>query len=233
MAKPSKKKTTKGKGKPTAKGTKAPAKKEPKKKAKREAVEAARAPVPSAGGHPNPLLVNKRNKRALCIAFAHETGGSEGTEEQDKLLMQAVRESGILWKSGMELSNFLNYKEGHIAQSEQSGRGYAMRCGRGRHDDYMENYSEKVEACLPFAKAFLKLIAKKPAAYETARQKEIDNIGVLAEKIAKQQEAEKAKKGKGKAKAKKPAKTPAKKKPAKVLKGKAKAKKPAKSTKTA
>jgi len=228
MAKPSKSTKKKGaKGKPQANETKAPSKKEPKKKAKREACEPARIPCPSAGGHPNPLLVNKRNKRALCIAFAHETGGSTGTEEQNTLLMRAIREAGVLWKSGMELSNFLDDKKNsHIAQSEQSGRGYAMRCGRGRHDDYMEAYGHKVEACLPFAQAFLQLIQKTDAAYETARQKEIDNIDKLTEKIIKQQEAEAATKGsKSKAKSNKPTKTPAKKKPAKgVLSKKGKGK---------
>jgi hypothetical protein len=225
MAKPSSKnkksapkKSAKGKGgKPTAKGTKSPKAVKPKDKKTRRKWNLVRPPVPSAGGQPNPLLISKRNKRALCVAFAGELGGAEGTPEQDELLMKAVRESGVLWKSAkINLENFLDEKENEHVAEEQSGRGYAMNTGRKMFESYTEAYPDKVEACKPFAVAFLKLIQKKEAAYETARQKEVDGIDKIREKIVKQQAAEAAaKKSKKKATAK-PKKTPAKGK--KVLK---------------
>lgn len=227
-----KKKTAKGKKptanetankstKPTAKGTKAPGKVKLKEKKKREPVEAARSPIPCAGGKPNPILVNGRNKRALCIAFAHELGGSTGTPEEDAMLIQCVRESGILWKSGMTLDSFLNGEGNeHLTPAEQSGRGYAMRCGRGRHDEYMAQYPEKVEACIPFAKAFIKMTKLKGEEFETARNKAMENVGDIKAAIEKAQAEAKAN---SKSKSSKPAKGKVTKKPAKkVLKTAAK-----------
>ena len=181
-------------GKPTASGTKAPAKAIPKAKVKRVAVEPARLPVPSADGWPNPILVNKRNKRALCIAFAHQLGGAKGTEDQDTLLMKCVRESGVLWKAGMTIENFDSTENNsHLSAAEQSGRGYAMRCGRGRHDDYMAKYPEKVADCADFAKAFIKHVTLDGEAYEKVRKAEMDKVPDLLKKIAEARAANKAK----------------------------------------
>ena len=195
-ARPSAKGTKKqvSKGKPSAKGTKAPAKATPKQKVKRVAVEPAGLPVPSADGWPNPILVSNRNKRALCIAFAHLLGGSTGTDAQNALLMKAVRESGVLWKAGMTIENFNDAENNsHLSKAEQSGRGYAMRCGRGRHDDYMEKYADKVAECTPFATAFLEIIKLEGDAYEKAREAEMAKVPELLKKIAEAKAAKKAK----------------------------------------
>jgi len=182
------------KGKPSASGTKAPAKATPKEKTKRVQVEPAGLPVPSADGWPNPILVSNRNKRALCIAFAHLLGGAKGTDEQDELLMKAVRESGVLWKSGMTIENFNDAENNsHLSKAEQSGRGYAMRCGRGRHDDYMQKYPEKVADCVPFATAYLEIIKLEGEDYQKARDAEMAKVPELLEKIAEAKAAQKAK----------------------------------------
>jgi hypothetical protein len=202
-ASPASKPERKLSGKPSANATVKEVPKEEKKK--RDKVAAARFPTPSAKGIPNPLLVSNRNKRALCVAFAHRLGGRQGTPEQDRVLVKAIRESGVLWKSGMTLENFTDEtNNSHLSQAEQSGNGYAQRCGRGRHDDYMQKYPEKVEACLDFVDAFLAMTATEGEEYEKLRQVEIDNVEALRLEIrklqeeAKEAEAAKKKNKKGK-----------------------------------
>jgi hypothetical protein len=168
--------------KPSISSTGEPKKKVPKQKKVRETVIPAGEPLPAVGEHINPLLLNKRNKRALCIAFADQLGGAQGTDEQDKLLIRAVRESGILFKSGL---NGDNYETGtvHLTSSEQSGRGYAMRTGRALHDDYMAQYPEKVAECIPFAKAFIELISKGDEVVQKERVVIKKSVGALFTKI--------------------------------------------------
>ena len=197
------KKKVSNSGKPKASGTKNPAKAQPKAKRKREAVTPARLPVRCAEGWANPLLVHKRNKRAMCIAFAHILGGAKGTPEQDTLLQKCVRESGVLWKAGINIENF-DKEDGnhHLSAAEQSGRGYANRCGRGRHDDYMEQFPDKVADCLDFAKAFVNIIKLEGEAYEKVREAEMLKVPDLLVKLAeaKAKNASKAKKAKTSAK---------------------------------
>jgi hypothetical protein len=230
-----KKPTKKGKAKsakPSAKNTKSPKTKAPKEKKKREVHPPARLPFPSAAGIPNPLLIGGKNKRALCIALAHCTGGSvQDDGPQDQLLMKCIRESGVCQVAGLQLKDCTDEsKNKHIAQSEQSGRGYAIRTGRAKHDDYMAQYPEKVDAVMPFAEAFVKIMSGTDAKIEKSRDKEIAGLDKLVAKIETAQAAEQAKKKtNAKASTKKPAKKPAK-KPTKVLKGKKPAKMPAKKT---
>lgn len=168
--------------KPSITKTAEPKVSEPKKKKVRQAVTVTGEPIPAVGEFPNPLLMNKRNKRALCVAFAHLTGGSQGTDEQDKLLIRAVRESGVLYKAGLNVENYESNKS-YLTSAEQSGLGYAIRGGRNLHDDYMAQYPEKVAECLPFARAFLDLISKGDEVIEKERPTIKKAAGALFAKI--------------------------------------------------
>lgn len=194
----------KGKGgAPTKSGTKAAKDKQAPKKVKRVKADPARPPCPSADGIPNPLLIASSNKRALCIALAHELGGAaKDNGKKDELLITAVRESGMLWKAGLNLETCVKPPEdhAHLNSAEQSGRGYAMNCGRKRHDQYMQQHPEKVASCAKFAKAFLKMLRLGTEKYEEARKAEIANLPKLRSAIAKAKAEAEAKKGKAKKK---------------------------------
>jgi len=191
----------KGKGAPTKSGTKPSKTKAEPKKRKRVKADPARPPCPSAGGRPNPLLISKNLKRALCIAFAHELGGATSDNgKKDDLLILCVRETGVLWKTGLTLENCVEPPPDHehLNNAEQNGRGYAMNCGRKRHDQYMQKFPDKVGAVMPFAKALLKSLRKGAESYEADRVEAIKDLPKLRNDILQAKADADAKKGKGK-----------------------------------
>ena len=164
----SKVKNKKSKNKPKIKDAKSPDKVKVKNKRK----EVDRTPPPTAlpaiNGVKNPLLENKRCKRALVIAFATLT-------DDDDLLKRCVRESGVLNYRGITADKM---DTGVIqGTNEVTGNGYAIRTGRAMQDWYPGKYVDKMKEVMPFAKAFIKLIKGKE--YDKVRKDELKGIGIV------------------------------------------------------
>lgn len=154
--------------KPTVGKTKEPKAVKPKEKKKRERITPPGAPVLVVDGITSPLLQSTRNKRPLCVALANLIS-------DDTLLCRAVRESGILLQKGLTPSN-INGTE-LLKGNELSGMGYAMRTGRAMQKEYTAKYPNKVEACMPFAKAFVaKLKANGSEEWEQVRTTATANL---------------------------------------------------------
>lgn len=140
-------KVTKKSGKPTIEGAK-----EPQKVVKKEKKRVEITPPPEAitfiGNTMNPLLEDNRGKRSMCVALARET-------DNDDVLIEAVRLSGVCQKSGMGRESI---STGELSKNEHSGRGYAIRCGRKLQKDYPD---DKVAPFKQFAKELVALVVSK------------------------------------------------------------------------
>jgi len=178
-------------------GNKKPSEVKEKKKRQVKKVEPPPVILPYLDGTVNPLLESKRNKRALCVALANHTA-------DDEVLCEAVRQSGIVQKAGV---NGGKLETDLLTNNELSGRGYALRTGRAMQKEYTEEHPEKVAACDEFAKKLIKAIAgKKIESARTAGAKEweankadfVKNQEAKAKKAAENKKAGKPSKSKKK-----------------------------------
>lgn len=145
------KKETEGKKKTTKKKPvnkeKMEARKEEIKK-KKQAASRKKFPEPpkidaELGGVKNPLLANKRLKRAMCCALAKV----EPNAAKRRIL---VLHSGILRKKTTEKEVA---KAEVLASNEWSGRGYTKHGQDLLDEGYYDSYKDKVNECMAFAKA--------------------------------------------------------------------------------
>jgi len=184
------------KSKPTI-GNKKPTEVKEKKKRVAKAITPPPAPIPFIDGILNPLFEGKRNKRAFTVALANLI-------DDDEVLCEAVREAGIVYKSGLGAG----LHDTKLLENEWSGRGYALRTGRAYQKDYTNDHKEQVEACYPYCKALIKAMnAGKVEEIRTAGLKEYDKKkGEVIAAATERKKAKKKVKAEGTAKAKKPEK---------------------------
>ena len=106
-------------------------------------------------GELNPILNSKHLKRALAVAFSLALA-ENGYKPEDKVseLANLCRMVGIVKKLGFTEENV---KTDDLKGSEASGLGYAKGTAiKFFNDGYAEQYPQKIETCLPFARAALK-----------------------------------------------------------------------------
>lgn len=138
--------TTKQAGKEVAEGTKE-AKKAEKAKT-RLSISAPPPPPLKVSDVPNPIIGNRGLKRALAVAIVKVCTHGGKVDEVKAGMM--IRVSGILFKSGYDNEHHTDA----LASNEWSGKSYArFVTSTAEGKAYMEKFSEKVEKCMPFAKA--------------------------------------------------------------------------------
>jgi len=124
------------------------------KMAKKEAKKAKKMIAPpsslptKSGKVANPIVANKRLKRALAVALCMVTGTKKDGDKGK--LAKAIRASGIPFKQ-------VNTKDDAkdptpLTKSEWSGRPYASWSAFNQKE-YYDDHQEAVDGCMKFAKA--------------------------------------------------------------------------------